>query len=85
LTGRLTGREGVIIMIENFDTASDDLLDLAWAEMDEFFRALGARGLAATPKQHEQDRVRFLEIQERCNSLVLAMSERAKSGNPWPH
>ena len=72
-------------MIEDFDTASDDVLDLAWAEMDEFFRALGARGPASTPEQHEQDRVRFLEIQERCNTVALAISERAESGNPRPH
>lgn len=76
-----------IIMIDDFDTASDctDLVDLAWAEMDEFFKALGARGPASTPEQWEQDRIRFLEIQERCNSLVLAISERAESGNPRPH
>jgi len=84
LTGRLTCREGSIIMIENFDAASDDILDLAWAEMDEFFRVLGARG-SASPEQHEQDRARFLEIQERCNAVVLSMSERAESGNPRPH
>jgi hypothetical protein len=53
--------------------------------MDEFFKALGARGPASTPEQWEQDRIRFLEIQERCNSLVLAISERAESGNPRPH
>ena len=60
-------------MIGNFDTASDctDVVDLAWAEMDEFFKALGARGPAATPEQWEQDCARFLEIQERCNALVL--------------
>jgi hypothetical protein len=76
-----------IIMIDDFDTTSDctDLVDLAWAEMDEFFKALGARGPASTPEQWEQDRIRFLEIQERCNSLVLAISERAESGNPRPH
>jgi hypothetical protein len=85
LTGPLTCREGVIIMIENFDAASDDILDLAWAEMDEFFRVLGARGPASTPEQHEQDRARFLEIQERCNAVVSSMSERAESGNPRPH
>jgi hypothetical protein len=75
------------IMMDNFDTASDctDLVDLAWAEMDEFFKALGARGPASTPEQWEQDRARFLEIQERCNSLVLAISERAASGDPRPH
>jgi hypothetical protein len=75
------------MMIDDFDTASDctDLVDLAWAEMDEFFKALGARGPASTPEQWEQDRIRFLEIQERCNSLVLAISERAESGNPRPH
>jgi hypothetical protein len=75
------------IMMDNFDTASDctDLVDLAWAEMDEFFKALGARGPASTPAQWEQDRARFLEIQERCNSLVLAISERAASRNPRPH
>jgi len=58
-------------MMENADTASDcaDPLDLAWAEMDEFFKALGARGPAATPEQWEQDRARFLEIQARCNAL----------------
>jgi len=74
-------------MIENSDTAPDcaDLVDLAWAEMDEFFKALGARGPASTPEQHEQDRARFLEIQERCNSLVFAISERAEAGNPRPH
>jgi len=74
-------------MIENSDTASDceDLVDLAWAEMDEFFKALGARGPASTPEQWEQDRARFLEIQERCNSLALAISERAESDNPRPH
>ncbi len=75
------------IMMDNFDTASDctDLVDLAWREMDEFFKALGARGPASTPEQWERDRVRFLEIQERCNSVVLAISERAASGNPRPH
>jgi hypothetical protein len=59
-------------MIRNLDTTSDaaDVIDLAWAEMDEFFKALGARGPASTPEQWEQDRARFLEIQERCNSLV---------------
>jgi hypothetical protein len=74
-------------MIDNFNTTSDctDLVDLAWAEMDEFFKALGARGPASTPEQWEQDRVRFLEIQERCNSLVLAISERAESGNRRSH
>ena len=60
-------------MTENLDTASDciDVVDLAWAEMDEFFKALGARGPAATPEQWEQDRARFVEIQQRCNSLVF--------------
>jgi hypothetical protein len=40
-----------IIMIDDFDTASDctDLVDLAWAEMDEFFKALGARGRRRHP------------------------------------
>ena len=82
----MTRREGVIIMIQNFDITSDpaDVIDLAWAEMDEFFKALGARGPASTAEQWEQDRARFLEIQERCNSLVLAISERAESGNPQP-
>jgi hypothetical protein len=77
----------VIIIIANSQTVSncDDLLDLAWAEMDEFFKALGARGPASTPEQWEQDRARFLEIQERCNSLVLAISEHAESANPRPH
>jgi hypothetical protein len=74
-------------MIENSDTASNcaDVVDLAWAEIDEFFKALGARGRASTPEQWAQDRLRFLEIRERCNSLVLAIFERAKSGNPPPH
>ena len=83
---RIARREGVIIMIGNFDTASDctDVVDLAWTEMDEFFKALGARGPAATPEQWEQDRARFLEIQERCNALVLESCERAESGNPRP-
>ena len=74
-------------MIANPHTVSDcaDLLDLAWAEMDEFFKALGARGPASTPEQWEQDRARFLEIRERCNSAVLAISERAESANPLPH
>jgi hypothetical protein len=74
-------------MIENCDAASDceDVVDLAWAEMDEFFKALGARGPASTPEQWEQDRARFHEIQERCNSLALAISERAESDNPRPH
>ena len=60
-------------MTENFDTASQgtDVVDLAWAEMDEFFKALGARGPAATPEQWEQDRARFAEIQERCHALVF--------------
>jgi len=61
-------------MTKNFDTASDctDVVDVAWAEMDKFFNALGARGPAATPEQWEQDRARFGEIQERCNSLVFS-------------
>ena len=82
----MTRREGVIIMIQNFDITSDpaDVIDLAWTEMDGFFKALGVRGPASTPQQWEQDRARFLEIQERCNSLVLAISERAESGNPQP-
>ena len=73
-------------MMQNFDITSDpaDVIDLAWAEMDEFFKTLGVRGPASTPEQWEQDRARFLEIQERCNSLVLAISERAESGNPQP-
>ena len=77
-------------MIESSDTAPDcaDLVDLAWAEMDEFFRALGARGPASTPEQHEQDRARFLEIQERCNSLAFAIPRRAICGHirppSWP-
>jgi hypothetical protein len=60
-------------MAANFDIASDytDVVDLAWAEMDEFFKALGARGPAATPEQWEEDRARFVEIQERCNSLIF--------------
>ena len=76
-----------MIMIGNFDTASDstDVVDVAWAEMDEFFKALGARGPAATPEQWEQDRARFVEIQERCNSLVFGISERAEFCNPRPH
>jgi len=82
-------REGVIVMTEteNFDTAPDypDPIDLAWAEMDEFFRALGERGPASTPEQWEQDRARFLEIQERCNARVWAISERTESGNPPQH
>jgi hypothetical protein len=80
----MTRRERVIIMIRNLDTTSDaaDVIDLAWAEMDEFFKALGARGPASTPEQWEQDRARFLEIQERCNSLVSAICERAECGNP---
>jgi hypothetical protein len=83
----MTRREGEILMLENSEPASDcpDLVDLAWAEMDEFFKALGARGPASTPEQWEKDRVRFLEIQERCNSLVLAISERAEFGNLPPH
>jgi hypothetical protein len=70
---RMTGRERMIVMAANFDTASDgtDVVDLAWAEMDEFFKALGARGPAATPEQWDEDRARFLEIQQRCNSLVF--------------
>jgi hypothetical protein len=70
---RMTGRERIIVMAANFDTASDctDVVDLAWAEMDEFFKALGARGPAATPEQWDEDRARFVEIQERCNSLVF--------------
>jgi hypothetical protein len=86
---RMIRREEVIIMTEteNFHTASDctDPVDLAWAEMDEFFKVLGARGPASTPEQWEQDRARFLEIQEHCNALVSAVSERAESGNPPPH
>jgi hypothetical protein len=84
LDQRMTRREGVISMMQNFDTTSDaaDVIDLAWAEMDEFFKALRARGPASTPEQWEQDRARFLEIQARCNSLVVAISERAESGNP---
>jgi hypothetical protein len=83
----MTRGEGVIVMIENSNTSLDcaDLVDLAWAEMDEFFKALGARGPASTPEQWEQDRARFLEIQERCNSLVLAISERAESANSPPY
>jgi hypothetical protein len=70
---RVTVRERTIAMTDNFDTASQctDVVDLAWAEMDEFFTALGARGPAATPEQWEQDRARFVEIQERCNALVF--------------
>jgi hypothetical protein len=70
---RMTGRERIIVMAANFDTASDstDVVDLAWAEMDEFFTALGARGPAATPEQWQEDRARFVEIQQRCNSLVF--------------
>jgi hypothetical protein len=75
----------MIIMTAYFDTSGcTDVVDLAWAEMDEFFNALGARGPAATPEQWEQDCARFVEIQKRCNSLVLATSERAESGNPSP-
>jgi hypothetical protein len=82
----ITGCERMIIMTENFD-ASDytDVVDLAWAEMDEFFKALGARGPAATPEQWEQDCARFLEIQKRCNSLVLEFPERTESSTPRPH
>jgi hypothetical protein len=71
---RATGRERTNVMTANFDTALDctDVVDLAWAEMDEFFEALGARGPAATPEQWEEDRARFVEIQERCNSLVFS-------------
>jgi len=74
-------------MAANSDSPSDgtDVVDVAWAEMDEFFQALGARGPAATPEQWEQDRARFAEIQKRCNSAVLEVSERTGSGNPRPH
>jgi hypothetical protein len=74
-------------MIANSDIAPDgeDLVDLAWAEMDEFFRTLGARGPASTIEQWARDRAQFLEIQERCNSVVLALSERAESGSSSPH
>jgi hypothetical protein len=70
---RMTGRERIIVMAANFDTALDctDVVDVAWAEMDEFFKALGARGPAATPEQWDEDRARFVAIQERCNSLVF--------------
>ena len=73
-------------MAGNSDSPSDcaDVVDVAWAEMDEFFQALGARGPAATPEQWEQDRARFAEIQKRCNSVVLEVSERAE-GNPRSH
>jgi hypothetical protein len=90
---RMSGRERTIAMTENFDTASDctDVVDLAWAEMDEFFKALGARGPAATPEQWEQDRARFGEIQERCNSVVFrglrtgrAQQSSATSGQGLP-
>jgi hypothetical protein len=77
-------REGVIMMTEteNFDTASDcaDPVDLAWAEMDEFFKVLGARGPASTSEQWEQNRARFLEIQEHCNGLY----RRSPSGPKAP-
>jgi hypothetical protein len=87
VTVRMTGRERMIIMTVNFDAASDctDVVDLAWAEMDEFFKALGARGPAVTPEQWEQDCARFVEIQKRCNSLVLDIPERADTGNSRPH
>jgi hypothetical protein len=76
----------MIIMTRNFDTDPTDVVDLAWAEMDAFFKALGARGPAATPEQWEQDRARFVEIQKRCNySLVSEISEPAESSNPRPH
>jgi hypothetical protein len=81
-------RERMIIMTANFDTGPDptDVVDLAWAEMDEFFKALGARGPAATPEQWEQDRARFAEIQQRCNySLVSEICEQAESSDPRPH
>ena len=50
---RMTGHKRTIAMTKNFDTASDctDVVDVAWAEMDKFFNALGARGPAATPEQ----------------------------------
>ena len=83
----MISRERIMLMIGTFDTAPDcaDVVDLAWAEMDEFFKALGTRGAAATPEQWEQDRARFVEIQERCNSLVLGIPQRAACSNPRPH
>jgi hypothetical protein len=46
-------------------------LDLPWA-----FRKL------STPEQWQQDRARFIEIPGRCNSIVVAISERAGAGKP---
>jgi len=53
--------------------------------MDEFFKALGARGPATTPEQWQQDRARFLEIQQRCNEVSKAIYDRTTAGNPPPH
>jgi hypothetical protein len=87
----VAGFQQELSMTENFDTAADDtdVVDLAWAEMEEFFTALGARGPAATPEQWEQDRIRFVEIQERCNSLVfgdlrMGRQSSATSGQGLP-
>ena len=61
---------------------ADAETNLAWAEMEDFLKAMKERGPASTPEQRKRDQEQFIEIHERYSARCRAIFERAVAGYP---